>query len=203
MNNEVKISDFPQHRENPFIPDMLFPTGTKSISIGRPKDKMLVDNVTGQIDDSLFIGIRKDVDKEEFVKIFHSQLQALFNLSKCALKVMSYFMSITKFNDELLFDLKDCKTFTGYSSKESVFNGIAELLKNEIIARGRNPYRYYANPSIFYKGDRIVLVTEYREKRVKAFENINQLDLFEGKKQSDDKILAETDMGSTSISKSH
>jgi hypothetical protein len=91
-------------------------------------------------------------------------------------------MSITKFNDELLFDLKDCKAFTGYSSKESVFNGIAELLKNEIIARGRNPYRYYANPSIFYKGDRIVLVTEYREKRVKALENVNQLDLFESKK---------------------
>ena len=140
---------------------------------------MLVDNVTGQIDDSLFIGIKKEVDKEEFVKIFHSQLQALFNLSKCALKVMSYFMSITKFHDELLFDLEDCKSFTGYSSKESVFNGIAELLKNEIIARGRNPYRYYANPSIFYKGDRIVLVTEYRQKRVKALENVNQLDLFE------------------------
>lgn len=182
MNNEAKITDFPQHRENPFIPEMLFPKGTKSIAIGRPNDKTLVDNVTGQIDNSLFIGIRKEVDKEEFVKIFHSQLQSLFNLSKCALKVLSYFMSITKFNDELLFDLDDCKSFTGYSSKESVSNGIAELLKNEIIARGRNSYRYYANPSIFYKGDRIVLVTEYKEKRVKAFENVSQLDLFEKQK---------------------
>lgn len=183
MNNEARISDFPQHRENPFIPDMLFPKGSKSISIGRPKDKTLVDNVTGQIDDSLYIGIRKEVDKEEFVKIFHSQLQSLFNLSKCALKVLSYFMSITKFDDEMLFDLVDCKKFTGYSSKESVFNGIAELLDKEIIARGRNAYRYYANPSIFYKGDRIVLVTEFRQKRMKSLENKNQLDLFEkGKK---------------------
>jgi hypothetical protein len=48
-----------------------------------------------------------------------------------------------------------------------------------------------------------VLVTEYREKRVKAFENINQLDLFEGKKQSSDKILAENDMSPTGDNKSH
>jgi hypothetical protein len=176
---EAKLSDFPQHRENPFIPEMLFPKGTKSIAIGRPKDRALVDTVTGQIDDSLFIGIRKEVDKEEFVKIFQSQLQSLFNLSKRALKVLSYFMSITKFNDELLFDADDCKKFTGYSSKESIFNGIAELLKSDIIARGRNPYRYYANPSIFYKGDRLVLITEYKQKKVRSLDDQGQLDLFE------------------------
>lgn len=178
MVNEAKITDFPQHRENPFIPNMLFPKGTKSVAIGRSKDKRVVDTVTGEIDDSLFVSIKKEVDKEEFVKIFHSQLQTLFNLSKCALKVLSYFMSITKFNDELDFDLEDCKAYTGYSSKESISNGIAELLKNEMIARGKNPYKYYANPSIFYKGDRIVLVTEYTQKRKKGLEDANQLDLF-------------------------
>jgi hypothetical protein len=36
---------------------------------------------------------------------------------------------------------------------------------------------------VFYKGDRIVLVTEYREKKIKSLEDINQLDLFESKKQ--------------------
>lgn len=179
MNNEVKISDFPQYRENPFIPNILFPRGTKSVAIGRPKDKAVFDKVTGEVDDSLFIAVKKEVDKEEFVKIFHSQLQALFNLSKCALKVLSYFMSITKFDDELDFDLEDSKKFTGYSSKESIFNGIAELLKNEIIARGKNPYKYYANPSIFYKGDRIVLITEYTQKRKKGITDENQLSLFE------------------------
>lgn len=179
MNNEVKISDFPQYRENPFIPNILFPKGTKSVAIGRPKDKAILDKVTGEVDDSLFIAVKREVDKEEFVKIFHSQLQALFNLSKCALKVLSYFMSITKFDDELDFDLEDSKKFTGYSSKESIFNGIAELLKNEIIARGKNPYKYYANPSIFYKGDRIVLITEYTQKRKKGITNENQLALFE------------------------
>lgn len=182
MNNEAKITDFPQHRENPFIPNMLFPKGTKSVAIGRSKDKRVVDTVTGEVDDSLFISIKKEVDKEEFVKIFQSQLQNLFNLSKCALKVLSYFMSITKFNDELDFDLDDCKKFTGYSSKESIFNGIAELLNDEMIARGKNPYKYYANPSIFYKGDRIVLVTEYSQKRKKGIESQNQLALFQEQK---------------------
>lgn len=178
MEKIAKVSDFPQHRENPFVPNILFPRGKKSVAIGQPKDKAIFNRVTGEVDDSLFISIKKEVDKEEFVKIFNSQLQALFNLSKCALKVLSYFMSITKFSDELDFDLEDCKKFTGYSSKESIFNGIAELLDNEIIARGKNPYKYYANPAVFYKGDRIVLLTEYTAKKKKDIEHKSQLSLF-------------------------
>lgn len=183
MDNEKKLSEFPQHRENPFMPNLMIPTSQRTVAIGRPKDKRIIDSMTGEMDDSYFIGIRKELDKEEFVKIFQSQLQAIFDLSKAALKVLSYFMSIAKFSDELDFDLKDCIAFTKYKSKDTIFSGITELLNNEIIARGRNPYKYFANPSVFYKGDRIVLVTEYRMSKKKGLESTSQLDLFDMKKE--------------------
>ena len=184
-NNKKRLLDFPLNRENPFIGELLIPTKRGTVAISRTKDKGLIDTVTGEIDDSLFIAIKKEIDREEFIKIFHSQLKILFDLSKSSLKTLSYFMSVSGFSDELDFDLQDCMTYTGYSSKETIFNSIAELLDKEIIARGKNPYKYYANPKIFYKGDRIVLLTDYRVKRKKQLEGSErQLDLF----NSDEKV---------------
>lgn len=183
MNKDKKISDFPHHRENPFMSNLLIPSTRRTVAVGRPKDKKVIDSITGEMDDSFFIGIKKELDKEEFVKIFQSQLSAIFDLSKSALKVLSYFMSVAKYSDELDFDLDDCKVFTKYNSKDTIFNGITELLNNEIIARGKNPYKYYANPSIFYKGDRIVLVTEYRLSKKKTLEDKKQLSLFNNEKE--------------------
>lgn len=183
-NDKKRILDFPVNRENPFIDELILPTRRGTIAISRTKDKGLLDIVTGEIDDGLFIAMRKEIDKEEFVKIFQSQLKVIFDLSKSALKTLSYFMNVTNFSDELDFDLQDCMIFTGYTSKESIFNSIAELLEKEIIARGKNPYKYYANPKIFYKGDRILLVNEYRIKRKKDIDNPNQIEIFEnGKKE--------------------
>jgi len=181
MDKDKKLSDFEQHRENPFMSNLLIPSRQRTVAIGRPKNKQVVDSMTGEIDDSFFVGIKKELDKEEFVKIFQSQLQTIFDLSKSALKILSYFMSVAKYSDELDFDLESCKEYTKYSSKDTILNGIAELLRNEIIARGRNPYKYYANPSIFYKGDRIVLITEYRVKKKKDLENKFQLGIFDEK----------------------
>jgi hypothetical protein len=183
MDNEpIKLTDFPLNKENPFLSSLIIRSRKKSVAIGRTRDKRIIDEATGALDDTLFIGITKDLDKEEFIKIYQSQLQSIFDLSKTALRMLSYFMNITTFHDKLLFDLKECKDFTGFSAKKSIFDGLAELLKNEIIARGNNEHIYYANPQIFYKGDRIVLVTEYRMKKKKGMENRNQIDLFDNEK---------------------
>ncbi|MFC5534785.1 hypothetical protein ACFPQ1_10815, partial [Rhodocytophaga aerolata] len=110
--NEKKIKDFPFNKENPFMPNLLVPKRNRNIAITKKTPKALIDTVTGEIDDTLFIATKKEVDKEEFVKIFQSQLQAIFNLSKPAQKVCAYVMSITEFNDRIIFELDDCKKFT-------------------------------------------------------------------------------------------
>lgn len=176
----VGISNFEQFRENPFIPNLLIPKGNKNVTIAK-SNKAIFNTSTGEIDDNtLFIGMKKELDKDQFVKIFHSQLQVIFDLSKAALKIFSYIASVTEFGDKILFDLEDCKNYTGYKGVESIYKGIGELLKAEMIARTKQSNVYFINPQIFYKGDRIVLVTEYRKKREKKALNPSQINLFEG-----------------------
>lgn len=134
---------------------------------------------TGQVDDdTLFLAQRKQLDKEPFIKLFQTQLKALFGLTQAGVRVFGYFMEQSTFHDKVEFNLQDCLEFTGYSSKDSVFRGLAELLDNQFIARTNKAYFYYINPQIFYKGDRIVLVTEYRRKKTSPPVNPNQLPLF-------------------------
>lgn len=173
------ITEFPMNRESPFLDNLVFPTRRTTIALAKSQDKGLLDKVTGEIDDSLFIATKRDLDKEEFVKIFQSELRNIFDLSKSALKVLSYFMSVSGFSDELDFDVEDCLEFTNYTSKQTIINSIVELLDKEIVARGKNPYKYYANPRIFYKGDRIVLISDYRLKKKGDLTAANQMSLFE------------------------
>lgn len=181
INSEFKyigISNFEQFRENPFIPNLLIPRGKKNITIAK-SDKAIMSRETGEIEENtLFIGMKKELDKDQFVKIFHSQLQVIFDLSKAALKVFGYIASVTEFGDKILFDIEDCKEYTGYKGLESIYKGLAELLNAEMIARTKQSSVYFINPQVFYKGDRIVLVTEYRKKREKSILNPNQGTLF-------------------------
>lgn len=167
MSKEIpKILDFPENRENPFVPNLIIPKGKKNVVIAR-SDKMLMSRESGEVDEeTLFIAAKKDVDKEQFVKIFLSNVQALFDLSKSTLKVFSYFASITEFGDKVIFDLEDCKEYTGYSSRQTIYRAIADLLAAEVIARTSANNLFFINPQIFYKGDRIVLMTEYRKKKI-------------------------------------
>jgi len=178
-NIKKGITEFPMNRESPFLDNLIFPTRRTTIALARSQDKGLLDKVTGEIDDTLFIATKRDLDKEEFVKIFQSELKTIFELSKSALKVLSYFMSVSGFSDELDFDIEDCLEFTCYSSKQTIANGIVELLEKEIVARGKNPYKYFANPKIFYKGDRLVLISDYRLRKKGDIAAVNQMSLFE------------------------
>jgi hypothetical protein len=174
----ARVVDFPENQENPFIPNLLIKRGKKNIIIAK-SDKAIMSRGTGEIEeDTLFIGTKKDLDKDQFVKIFHSHLQAIFDLSKAALKIFSYIASVTEFGDRIIFHLEDCKKYTGYNSKETIYRALAELLRADIIARTDSSNLFYINPQIFYKGDRIVLVTEYRKKREKYAIDPNQAALF-------------------------
>ena len=81
------------------------------------------------------------------------------------------------YDDRLIFDIEECLEKTGYGSKPPVFAGIGELLKNNFIAKTRNQFVYWINPKLFYKGDRLVVVREYRKAKKNKVPK-NQLELF-------------------------
>jgi predicted transcriptional regulator len=161
---KVRIIDYPKNEENPFIHELLsIKRKNKIVAVAR--NKSVVDRLTGEATDAVFMGIQREVDKEDFVKIFTSGMKELFDLSKNTLKVFSYLLSITSFDDKIFFELNHCKKYTGYTSRETIFKAIRELLQNGIIAKSLHPNMYFINPNYFYKGDRLVMIREYRVKK--------------------------------------
>lgn len=155
------IRDYPENEQNPFVTSLILKTKKRNIAISN-SNMVLTNAETGELDNSrLFVGMTKNVDKEHFIKIYQSQLKVLFTLTSAGVKVFGYFMNEMAFNDRVLFDVKRAKDFTGYKSSERIFSGLAELLENEFVARTTIHNVYYVNPSIFFKGDRLVLFTEY------------------------------------------
>lgn len=160
-----KIKDFKEHDENPFVRDLIVPKKRKT-NVVATKNGGLINYNTGEIEeDTLFLAQRKELDKEPFIKLFQTQLKALFGLSTTAIRVFGYLMEEMKFDDKVYIRWKKAKEFTGYKADTSIQRGLAELLDNAFIARTDDNNLYYINPQIFFKGDRIVLVTEYRKKK--------------------------------------
>jgi hypothetical protein len=70
------------------------------------------------------------------------------------------------------FFMDECLEYTNYNSEKSVYIGLASLLENKIIARGRNDTMYFINPMVAFNGDRVTFAKTYVKKQ-------------EGKKKSD------------------
>jgi len=173
-----QIRDFEEHSENPFLEILNVPLAPKTHTFVS-KDKAIINTNTGEMDDDTIItGKTKFVDGEHFVKIFVKEMEAIFELSKAAQKVFSYMLLKVGYDDRLIFDIEECLERTGYVSKPPIFAGIGELLKNSFIAKTRNQFVYWINPRLFYKGDRLVVMREYRKAKQSKIPK-NQLDLFD------------------------
>ncbi len=158
------VKEFPTYDENPYVHNLIVPSRNKTIAMSN-KQLSLFDREGVEVENINFMGLRKRVDTEEFVKIYKAQIQALFELSNRAIKVFGYFMDALRISKDLVvFDLKECKRYTGYSSKESVTRGVAELLEKQFIARTDVHYKYYINPAKFFNGDRLVLFEDVVKK---------------------------------------
>lgn len=179
MEKKKGVSDFPENRENPFLQKLLVPVKSKNQAVATSKNDIIINTITGEHkDDALFLASKKNVDAEEFVKLFQGSMAAIFGLSKAAQRVFSYIFSITKpSQDTLLFRVDDCKKATKYNSVQTIYSGLAELLENEFIAKSDITNVFYINPQIFYKGDRLIILREYRKRRTKEKDS-SQLEMW-------------------------
>ena len=68
--------------------------------------------------------------------------------------------------------------YTEYKNKKQVFEGLADLLSNGIIARGKHHNQYFINPMIIFNGNRITFAKTYVRKQMKKIAADHQLELF-------------------------
>lgn len=161
MEKEVTLRD--KYETNPFVVELkgkmyLQPKANAIIA----KGQSIVDTSTGEIiDESVLIGRRKIVDKSQFAKIYASEVGMLYDLSKTAQNVFLYLTKVMDYENKAYLNYnKDYKKI-GYKNFKSVFKGLKELVKNDIIAPTVMQGFYWLNPKIVCKGERFAMYTEF------------------------------------------
>lgn len=166
---------------NPFVKELVYPkTGTmqtKSKTAQLRGDKAgwitknmgLVNRETGEVlDDQVCITLRQKIDAESFIKFYGNGLAAVFNLSKRAQEVLSYLLK--SYNEEDLSGTNDLVYFSfteaerqGYNRQRQTWrSAMNELIYQEfMVPATKGTDWFWINPTLFYRGDRLVIVNQF------------------------------------------
>lgn len=160
----------PDH--NPLVELTTVATKRRYVRTGRSKD--LVDPQTGEVSAVATIHTVEERDDAEFVKVFAAGVQAMYGLSKTGMRVFQ----------AILDEYQGTRMAGGFAdsvylhwfgnglngrildmSERTFHTGFKELLLNRFLAP-RSANLYWVNPALFFKGDRVKFITEYRRKGV-------------------------------------
>lgn len=158
--------------DNPFVESFYVEVRQKSMSIAGGFEVKDIDKKDVKVG---ALAVFKQVDTEQFLKVYTQNVKALFELSPTAQKILMPLMLEIQKEAKNVAHLyfshsiakKNCvelgiKPF----QKATFFRGLGELIEKDFLAvnaKGQN--WYWINPSILFNGDRIRYVQEYRIKR--------------------------------------
>ena len=165
----ARVSSFKAYVKNPLIDMDLFNKNfsSKHKKIGYDKKSVIADSDTGEIRGNVVAVTGYNFDRGLFVKVFIGKAPFL-NLSRGGKALFLYIISIMRENvDTVFFNYDEAMLSLEYSSKESVYCSVAELLEKKFIAKTMYSNVFFINPSIFFRGDR----AKYYDKLKKEKEN--------------------------------
>lgn len=135
--------------------------------------RMLVDASTGEVTATAVIHQIEDKDTDEFVKVFAAGISASYELSRTGQRVFQAILQEYEqtpmsrgYADSIYLAWFD----GGLSGREidmseyTFKRGLRELLDKGFIAP-QAPNIFWVNPALFFKGDRVMLIREYRKKK--------------------------------------
>lgn len=166
---ELKRQFHPEY--NPLMEGTVVATKEKRVATGMRRE--LVDPVTGEVSAIAATHRVKELDEAEFVKVFAEGVRAMYDLSKTGVRVFQAILEeyqktkmTNGFADTLYLSWfnSGLNGFDVGMSQRTFNRGLAELIENKFLAP-RSPEAYWVNPALFFKGDRVAFVKEYRIKR--------------------------------------
>ena len=155
--------------KNPLIKGLDVKTKSKKLV----KTQLQIPSLeTGEIHSSNIYSI-KEIDEKQFVKVFQDGVKAMYDLTRTAHRV--FCLILDEYENEPMtggyVDAIQLAWFNGGLSGESIgmhkrtFNrGLAELIDKNFLAP-KSPNIYWVNPSLFFKGDRVRFINEFKIKR--------------------------------------
>ena len=163
---------------NPLVAPQEVRTKRRLVKSGRSED--LVNASTGEV-----VGVAahhsiEELDDAQFVKVFPAGIAAVYDLSRTAQRVFQAVLDQYQrtpmrggFADAVeLFWFGDGIEGRDVGMKEDTFKkGLRELLDKAFLY-AKTPTSFWVNPAMFFKGDRVMFIKEYRRRRSNADETM-------------------------------
>lgn len=182
-----KITEHPISEVNPFVEEALAEIQKQTVRktrVIRPDEglakqvQQIVVNVEGEATGYGAFMQYIEVDEDKFAKVYLSQFAAFWELSKPAIRVFGYLLSVLKpGQDRLIFRMDKALIHTKYGHRNNVATGISNLLECGIVARTPYDNEYFINPLVFFNGNRVTFAKTYIRKKKEA--DKSQLALFD------------------------
>lgn len=156
---------------NPLVESTEVPVKRKRVRSALA-NRTLIDAETGEMAASAVIHQIEDKDTDEFVKVFAAGIAAAYELTRTGQRVFQAVLQEYEqtpmtggFADAIyLAWFDDGLSGRSIGMSEYTFKrGLRELLDKGFLAP-RGPNAFWVNPALFFKGDRVMLVKEYRRK---------------------------------------
>lgn len=156
------------YTKNPFWKPKTIDVGTKKVTISGG----YVTN-TGTGESVQHAGIHKVeyVDEDKFVKVFTQNLKVFFDLSQASQKVLQAVLAAMQNNigtdgiNLSWFDVEDYSKEHELKISRSTFHrAMREMLDKGFLAESESPNFYWINPHLFFNGNRMTFISEFRKK---------------------------------------
>lgn len=156
---------------NPLMEPQEIKTRRRLVKSGRSED--LVNPATGEISGMAAIHQVEERDDAEFVKVFAAGVAATYELTKTAQRVFQVVLDQYQrtpmsrgYADAVnLFWFGDGIEGRDVGISEYTFKrGLRELLDKGFLYP-KDSASFWTNPALFFKGDRVMFIKEYRRRR--------------------------------------
>lgn len=178
------IKGFETFVENPFMEQAVDSIVTnKKTQIIKPSNRSEIQMIVSQDGEvqgySAFMRF-VEVDEEKFAKVYLSQFESFWELSKPAIRVFGYIINSLKPNSDSFFLRMDkCLEYTKYKQKSMIISGLSDLIENGIIAKSKYENEYFINPLVVFNGSRVTFAKTYVKKPKTEIQNQTSLFLDE------------------------
>ena len=165
-----------KYKENPFLDVFRVTTKGKRVSVTAigGESNVLINQETGEIKGT-HVSSYKQVDDEEFVKIFTANIAMTFELNAAGRKMFDMLLHVVQIEaiskDQIYIDELVREEFTiKHSVKLSsatMYRGLDNLMAKKILAKSTRTNIYFINPNLVFNGDRVVFsqAIERKQKR--------------------------------------
>jgi hypothetical protein len=165
---KVNRRGFPIYSENPFMTGISLKTKKRKLTVARGTS--LTDVDTGEQELTTTIAQIKEVDEEQYIKVYSGKIKFYFDLSSAGFKV--FMLLLQSVQQTVGLDRvymthqrasKSMEAMGGTLSRAVYDRGVNDLCAKKVIAACDESGWFFINPAIIFNGDRARFVEEYRK----------------------------------------